>query len=330
MAGFDSIIGQEQIKEHLTGAITTGHVGHAYIINGERFSGKEYIANLFARALQCTGGGERPCGHCMSCIQADAGNQPDIIHITHEKPGTITVDDIRTQLVKDMSIRPYASKWKIYICNEAEKMNQQAQNALLKTLEEPPEYGIIVLLTTTMEAMLPTIQSRCVTLNMKPVRDTQMRAYLTGELGIAPQKADLCIAFARGNVGKARLLALSEEFDNIRHDALSLLRNIHEMDIAEASAAIRRISEYKLEITDYLDIISVWYRDVLMFKATKDGDSLIFHDEIQYIRDVAGRSTYEGIECIIEALDTACRRLKANVSFELTMELLMLTIRENS
>ncbi len=330
MAGFDTIIGQEQIKDHLAGAIASGHVGHAYLINGERFSGKEYIANLFAKALQCTGEGEKPCGCCQSCIQAAAGNQPDIIHVTHEKPMNVSVDEVREQIVSDMSVRPYASKWKIYICNEAEKMNASAQNALLKTLEEPPEYGIIILLTTSMEAMLATIQSRCVTLNMKPVRDTRMRAYLTDELGIETKKADLCIAFARGNVGKARLLALSEEFDNIRHDALSLLRNIHDMDIAEASAAIKRISEYKLEITDYLDIIAVWYRDVLMFKATKDGDSLIFHDEIQYIRDVAGRSTYEGIETIIEAIDTAGRRLRANVSFDLTMELLMLTIRENS
>ncbi len=330
MAGFDSIIGQEQIRDHLTGAIESGHVGHAYIINGERFSGKEYIANLFARALQCTGDGEKPCGKCPSCIQAADDNQPDIIHVSHEKPGSIGVDDVRDQINNNIVIKPYASPWKIYICNEAEKMTPQAQNALLKTLEEPPAYGIIMLLTTSLDAMLPTIQSRCITLNMKPVRDAQMREYLTGELGMSSEKADLCIAFARGNVGKARLLACSEEFDNVRHEALTLLRNIREMEINEVAAAIRQINEYKFDTTDYLDIISVWYRDVLLFKATRDAGGLIFHDEIQYITRVADRSTYEGIETIIDAIEKAKKRIRANVNYELTMELLMLTIQENS
>ena len=330
MAGFDTIIGQEHIVEHMKGALSSGRVSHAYLICGERSSGKEYIAKIFAQALQCQSEQDKPCGECKSCIQAEAGSHPDIIHIVHEKPATIAVDEIREQLVYDINIRPYSSKWKIYICNEAEKINTQAQNALLKTLEEPPEYGIVLLLATSAEAMLPTIRSRCVEMTMRPVRDSQMREYLTKELQMGSDKADLCIAFARGNVGKARLLALSEEFENVRHDALSLLRNIRNMEIGEVAAAIKHISEYKFETTDYLDIISVWYRDVLMFKATRDPDGLIFHDEIQYIRAVADRSTYEGIERIIEAIGTATRRLKANVSYELVMELLMLTIQENS
>jgi len=330
MAGFDNIIGQEQIKEHISNALKTGHIGHAYIIHGERSSGKEYIARLFAEALQCTGEGERPCGLCPSCMQAAGNNHPDIIYVSHEKPGSIGVDDIRLQINNDMVIKPYSSPWKIYICNEAEKMTPQAQNALLKTLEEPPAYGIIILLTTTMEALLPTIQSRCITLNMKPVKDSQMREYLTEELGMSNDKADLCVAFARGNIGKAKLLACSEEFENVRNEALALLRNIREMDIADVARAIKQINEYKFETTDYLDIISVWYRDVLLFKATKDANSLIFHDEIQYITRVADRSTYEGIETIINAIDQAKRRIRANVNFELTMELLMLTIQDNS
>ncbi|MCR5594222.1 MAG: DNA polymerase III subunit delta [Lachnospiraceae bacterium] len=330
MAGFDSIIGQEQIRDHMAGAIASGHVGHAYIINGEKSSGKEYIAGLFAKALQCTGEGEKPCCKCPSCMQAESGNQPDIIYVSHEKPGSIGVDDVRDQICNDISIRPYSSEYKIYICNEAEKMTPAAQNALLKTLEEPPAYGIIFLLTTSVDALLPTIQSRCITLNMKPVRDDQMRKYLTGELGMSSDKADMCIAFARGNVGKAKLLACSEEFDKVRTEALSLLRNIREMDIADVAGAVKQISEYKFETTDYLDIISIWYRDVLMFKATRDAGNLIFHDEIQYITRIADRSTYEGIETIIDAIEKAKSRIRANVSYDLAIELLMLTIQENS
>jgi len=330
MAGFEDIIGQEQIKEHMTKAVNEGHVSHAYLISGERYCGKEYIARLFAKALQCTGEGVKPCGLCPSCMQADSDNHPDIIHVSHEKPNSIGVDDVRVQINQDMAIKPYSSKWKIYICNEAEKMTAQAQNALLKTLEEPPAYGVIILLTTSTEAMLSTIQSRCVKLDMKSVPDALMRKYLKGELEMDSDKADLCIAFARGNVGKAKLLAKSEEFDKVRNEALSLLRNIRTLEIADVANDIKHISEYKLETNDYLDIISVWYRDVLMFKATRDVNSLIFHDELQYITKVADHSTYEGIETIIGAIDQAKRRISANVNFDLVMELLMLTIRENS
>jgi len=101
------------------------------------------------------------------------------------------------------------------------------------------------------------------------------------------------------------------------------------MEIHEITKAIKKMSEYKLEINDYLDILSIWYRDALLFKATKDLNSLIFKDEIQYIKKTAARSTYEGIEVIIKALDNAKRRLSANVNFDLTMELLLLTIKEN-
>ena len=137
------------------------------------------------------------------------------------------------------------------------------------------------------------------------------------------------MAFARGNVGKARLLAKSEEFDKVKEEAITLLKNINEMELNEIVAAIKKINEYKFDVNDYMDILSIWYRDVLLFKATHDANDLIFREEIQYIRRVADKSTYEGIEKIIDALEKSKQRLSANVNFDLTMELLMLTINEN-
>ena len=107
------------------------------------------------------------------------------------------------------------------------------------------------------------------------------------------------------------------------------MKYMHEMEIQEVSQAVKRMTEYKLEINDFLDLLSVWYRDALLYKATKDVNHLIFKDEIQYIKKAATASTYEGIENVLDALDKAKKRLAANVSFELTMELLFLTIREN-
>ena len=208
-------------------------------------------------------------------------------------------------------------------------MNQQAQNALLKTLEEPPEYAVILLLTSNLNALLPTIISRCVVLNMKPVADEQIRQFLMEEMQVPDYKADICIAFARGNVGKAKALASSEEFENIKNEALSLVKNIRDMELHEIMAAIKSIGEYKLQINDYFDIMAIWYRDVLLFKATKDVNHLVFREELGAIRKCAQRSSYEGIETIVKALDAAKHRLDANVNFELVMELLFLTIQEN-
>ncbi|MBQ0043100.1 MAG: DNA polymerase III subunit [Lachnospiraceae bacterium] len=330
MANFSEIIGQEQMKEVMKKAVTSGAPSHAYIICGERSSGKEFIARLFAAALQCenhTQEGE-PCNDCHACHQAISGNHPDIIRVLHERPNTIGVDDIRSQINNDIVIKPYQGPYKIYIMNEGEKMTAQAQNALLKTLEEPPAYGIILILTSNLDNMLPTILSRCVVLNMKPAPDEEIRAYLMRELQVPDYKADVCVAFARGNVGKAKALATSEEFDNIKEDAVGLLKSIDGMDVSEIIAAVRKITEYKFNIDDYLDIIAVWYRDVLLFKATGDANHLIFKSELPFIREVADASTYEGIDNVIDAIDKAKSRLKANVNFDLTMQLLIMTIKE--
>lgn len=209
-------------------------------------------------------------------------------------------------------------------------MTAQAQNALLKTLEEPPAYAVILILTTNMDALLPTILSRCVVLNMKPVRDDLVKKYLMEELQIPDYKANVCVAFARGNLGKARQLASSEEFDHIKEEAVSMLKYVQDMEINEMLAAIKKIQEYKFDVEDYLDILAIWYRDVLLFKATNDANHLIFKEEIQYIKKCADRCAYEGIEDILKALDKAKSRLKANVNFELTMELLLMAIKENS
>lgn len=330
MAVFQDIIGQEQIKEHLQNALSTGKISHAYIINGEKSTGKEFIAKVFAMALQCEKGEIDPCQECHSCKQALTNNHPDIIRVVHEKPNTISVDDIRAQVNNDVGIKPYSGPYKVYIINEAEKMTPQAQNAILKTLEEPPAYAVILLLTSNVNSLLPTILSRCVVLNMKPVADELVKKYLMEQLQVPDYKAEVCVAFARGNIGKAKALASSEDFENVKNEALALLKYIQDMELGEIISAIKKITEYKFEINDYLDIISIWYRDALLFKATHDVNHLVFREEIQALRRTAQHSSYEGIETIIKALDTAKRRLDANVNFELTMELLMLTIQENS
>lgn len=329
MGSFKDVVGHKDIIKYIRNAVSENKVSHAYIMNGERGSGKKMLANLFATTLQCEKGGPDPCNECHSCKQAESGNHPDIIHVTHEKPNTISVEDIRTQVNNDILIKPYQGPYKIYIISEADLMTPQAQNALLKTIEEPPEYAVIFLLTENAQMLLPTITSRCVMLKLRNIKDTLIRKYLMETMRVPDYKADMCAAFAQGNMGRAIMLANSEHFNEIREEAVQLLKYIDEMDLSEVMKAIKRINAYKLEINDYLDIIMIWYRDVLIHKATQDISKVVFKDQISYIKERARKSSYEGIEKIIESLEKAKSRLKANVNFDLVMELLLLTIKEN-
>lgn len=329
MAGFSEIVGHEQMIAHLKNSIRTKKISHAYILQGPDGSGKKMLAKAFAMTLECEEQGEEPCMHCHSCIQVLNDSQPDIIFVRPEKTKNISVDDIRKQVNKDIAIKPYSSPYKIYIIDHAENLNQQAENALLKTMEEPPEYAIILLLTTNANALLPTILSRCVTLSLRAVPDDQVKEYLMQKRQISESKADLCVAFAQGVIGKALLLAESEEFSEIKEEAIQLLKRTSDIDTYEMAMAVKQIKEYDMGVNDFIDILMVWYRDELLFKATQDANRLVFKEEAMEIRRQSEKCSYSGIEEILNALEKAKVRLRANVNYDLTMELLLATIKEN-
>jgi len=327
MLYFNSIIGHEQVKQHLQTAIEQNKISHSYIINGEQGSGKKLMAAIFAETLQCEDKGINPCGLCKSCIQAESKNHPDIIWVTHEKY-SIGVDDIRSQLNNDIGIKPYSSPYKIYIIPDADKMTEQAQNALLKTIEEPPEYAIIMLLTNNMESLLPTIMSRCVTLNLKPVKAELIEKYLMERCKVPDYMARISARFSQGNVGKAIRYSSSEDFMELKDETLHILKYIDDMEIYEVVEAVRHLSEHKLEINDCIDLMQLWYRDVLMFKVTKDPNNLLFKDEYSFLSAQAKKRGYEELEDIIKAMDKAKKRLDANVNFDIAIELMLLSIKQ--
>lgn len=328
MKGFQSIVGHEEIIKHMKNSIAMGKVSHSYIFAGEKGSGKKLLARTYAMALQCESGDTEPCLKCDSCKRAISKNHPDIIYVTHEKPNTISVEEVRTQIVEDVAIKPYYGKYKIYIVPEAEKMTPQAQNAILKTIEEPPAYGIFMLLTSNAEMLLPTIQSRCVRLDVKPVSDNLVKKHLMENLHVTDYQAEVDASFAQGNIGKAEAAAQSAEFENMTANALQILKNAQDMEMSELIDFVKTMSSEKEIIYDYLDLFQMWFRDVLMFKATYEIDNLIYKQEINTIKEQARVRSYEGLEKILEAIDKAKVRLRANVNFDLVMELLFMTIRE--
>lgn len=329
---FGEIIGQETVIQHLQNALRTGSVSHAYILSGGRGSGRKMLAQSFAAALLCQDpavgedGTYEACGKCLSCLQAQSGNHPDILTLEREKAGSIGVGEIR-RLRADMQIVPYSSEHKIYIVPDAERMTQQAQNALLKTLEEPPSYGVLLLLADGVTAFLPTVLSRCITLQLRPVSAQAIEQLLTSRYDTPPEKARMCARFAGGLPGKAIRLSESEEFAAVRDRTVGLLRRIEQADAHEIAEAARE-SAAGGETDNVLDFTDSWFRDILVYKSTGDEGRLIFPEEIQYIKDAADMLSYGSLQRVARARETAGRRLKANVNTELVLEMLFLQIRQ--
>ena len=268
MFSFSEIVGHEQIKEHMQAAIRDKKPFHAYLFQGEEGVGKEALARTFAAGLQCQSEStDKPCKECVSCRQMESGNQPDVIWVTREK-ASLGVDEIREQLCNTMAIKPFSSPYKIYLVPEAEKMTEAAQNALLKTIEEPPEYGIVILMTSNISALLPTIQSRCLTVEFRPLSTAVVESFVKEHCQVPDYQARASAAFAQGNLGKAMRYAKSEDFIERKDHIISLLRHVEQMDLSEMLAVIKDLGTRKDEVRDYIDLMVLWYRDVLLFKAT--------------------------------------------------------------
>lgn len=358
------VLGQNHILKHFENAIKKGKISHAYIINGEEGTGKMRLAVEFAKALQCVennpefyadhnmqfdfgvnvtdgtvAGGTfseannrkkvtgRACNQCKSCKQTDSKNQPDIKYVTYEKSG-IGVDEIREQINDDIDIKPYSSKYKIYIVDDSEKMTVQAQNALLKTIEEPPEYAIIILLTTNAEMFLPTILSRCVLLNIRPVKEETIKNQLMSEYDVSNYEAKMAAVFSGGNPGKAIKLATSEDFKELKHQVVDMLISLEKGGMDVITSQIREAGSFKKQIDEYFSLMRIWFRDVLIYKATRNIDSLIFQDDYKLIQEMSDKTNYFDINNILKEIDYAQRRIKANVNFDVTMEVLFLAVKE--
>lgn len=363
MHSFDDIIGQKTVVEHLKKVIALRKPSHAYIFCGDEGSGKKLLADRFAAGLLCEGAPNdrkrakgtaadqtedsgadrnsmqdnsadddgRPCGSCIACMQTSSGNHPDIIYVTHEKKN-ITVGDIRTQLVRDIAVKPYSGQFKIYIVDDADKMNEEAQNALLKTLEEPPEYAVILLLARNTGAFLQTILSRCVMLRFVPLDNGIIKDYLIKRLEIPDYFAKLCAAFSNGSIGRAIKYASSEQFSAARERTLRIVKSIDKMSQADIAAELTQLNPSKagegaLPFDDYLDLFGIWFHDVLIFKATADANNVVFLNEISDIRSQASTMSYEQLSGIIEAIDRTRQRLNANVYFDVAVELLLIKLK---
>ncbi|MCT4597104.1 MAG: DNA polymerase III subunit delta' [Vallitalea sp.] len=327
MYTFNEIIGYEDIKKHLQNSIEISKISHAYIIDGQKGMGKKLLANTFAKTLQCEKKEITPCDTCTSCLTFDSFNHPDIVYVKPSKK-TIGVDDIRDQINRDINIKPYHYPYKIYIINEANTMTEQAQNALLKTIEEPPSYAVIILLSSNSNMFLPTILSRCVLLKLKPISSEKIMNYINQELNIPDYQAQLVTSFSQGIIGKAKELASSTDFFDMRENMISIVNVMLKDDEYELLNLSTKFDEYKDNIEDFLDLFLVWFRDLLIVKKIDDETYLINRDKYKTLLKQARVLSYNKISVIISNIRDAKRLLRQNSNFRLVIEMMILQTKE--
>lgn len=334
---YKDIIGQQHIKEHFQSAVVNKTISHAYIINGEKSSGKAMLARTFAMSIMCEAGGSEPCMECEACRRTANNSNPDVITLVKDpkkKSDIVGINEIRQQVIASIYDRPYNGEHKVYIIDDADKMNIQAQNAILKTLEEPPEYAVLLLLTQNVERLLPTIISRCIVLNMRPVKDSVIKQYLREKDTLLDTSIDIITAMACGNVGRAKLLYEDSSFIGFQDEIIDILIDIPKtgyrrvLSACEKFAEIKKADIYKPD--DIFELFTLWYRDILLYKATGDTDSLVFKNRATEIALQSEYFRYDALEKVIKLIDEARAKVRAFINYEATMELLLINIQEMS
>ena len=325
MYTFEEIRGNTPLVEQLRRSAASGRSSHAYLFLGGAGAGKRLIANTFAKALQCEGT-HHPCDSCKSCHAFNHGNHPDVIYFQPLKNGkTYTIEDVREQLLETVDLKPFQYEKKIYIIEKADTLNIQSQNALLKTLEEPPAHAVFLLLAERAEAFLPTILSRVVVMKIRPLSEETVAEYLM-QAGHTAEESHILSAYAQGRIGQALELVADEGFREMRQDILGKLEALPSMSEGDAYLLAKDLESYKNDLR-FLDIMELWYRDLLTAKSLREEGYLIQKDK----KDAIFRAAKEPAAALAKkaaAVRTARMRLAQNANFRLTMEVMLMDLKE--
>lgn len=248
---FENIIGNEENKELLKNIISTNNISHSYMFIGKESIGKMLFAKEFAKAVLC-GSSTRPCNKCKSCITFENSNNPDI-QIIETTGNSIKIDQIRA-LNKKIYEKPVVSNRKVYIINNSNYMTKEAQNSLLKTLEEPPEYAIIILITSNENIFLPTIRSRCVKILFRKLSNSELTIILEKKYNFS-NIPNIVFKIADGSVNEAIDLKDKEDNYNITRKIFGNLENINIVDLLSKKEEVFGNKEQIDKILNYINLI---------------------------------------------------------------------------
>ncbi|WP_027339742.1 DNA polymerase III subunit delta' [Halonatronum saccharophilum] len=321
---FNDLVGQDLAKTILKRSLKADRLSHAYLFIGESGLGKDIAAFEFSKAINCHESEDDSCGECISCRKAVNNNHPDIKEIRPEG-ASIKIDQIR-ELQQEIIYKPYESKKKVYIIYSGDKMNIQAANSLLKTLEEPPSHAIIILLADNVNKILPTIISRCQLIRFKRVSELLIKDNIISNYGLDEKKADLITALSGGRYKVALNLIEDQELLQERDRVLDLIISFKGIDKVEAFSVVQDLLDDRERISQILDQILVWYRDLLVLKLNKEVN-LVNIDYLDQLEKESNGWNIKGLEDIIKLIEETNNVIRGiNVNLQLSLEVMMLKL----
>ena len=310
----------DKIINTLISSVHKGTSSHAYIFEGPSGMYRHEAARLFANALVCEHSKSAPCGECRSCIEARAGTNPDIITVEHDKGAdgkpkkSIGAESAR-KAVSSTYIKPFNSKRKIYIIPDGENMTAEAQNTLLKTLEEPPEYVVFIIIVPSVQNLLPTVVSRAEVISFTPVSSEKIREYIKSQYPHETDRLDFLVRNSGGIPGEADKMIADKDFENIRTQALEYLPKL----ISGKSSCAFEVSDLAVKNAERInEIIDIWISYIRDITAIHCGaaDKIINSDKADILRgmcsEIDTKRCMSAVERLIESKNMLQKSVKLN------------------
>lgn len=292
---FENIIGNDKIKQVLINSVENNKISHSYLFVGIEGIGKKMIATEFSKMILCLGE-KKYCNSCKACIEFDSNNNPDFLY-TEPDGNSIKIEQIR-YIQKKIQEKPIISDKKVYIINDADKMTTEAQNCLLKTLEEPPEYATIILIGSNENAFLTTIKSRCMIMHFNKIENSKLKEYLEKKYLVENINSSMLEIF-QGSIKKANTLKDKQDQYNKIENVIENIDKANIIDILQMSDIIYKLKD---EIFDLLEYINI----VLLKRAKED---------------------YRYTECI-KIVENTKKRLKQNANYDMCIDNMLFNMWE--
>lgn len=295
---FNNLIGNDKIKSLLQKAIENNNILHTYMFLGVDGIGKFLFAKEFAKMILCSDANNKPCNKCVSCIQFDSNNNPDFTIIEPDGK-VIKIEQIRLMQEKILE-KPIGGSKKIYIIRDADKMTKESQNCLLKTLEEPPEYVVMILLVQNEGQILNTVKSRCLRISFEKISDIELKDYILKN-NILDNIDENMLKLCEGSIGKAINL---KENEILYRSLIDILENLDKLDLVEILKKAEIIYKEKENILELLDYFNV----------------IIYNIYTKRLND-------KYLNCIL-LVEEAKKRIRFNTNFDMTLDNLLITMWE--
>lgn len=322
---FNKIYGHEQVIKYFKKVVSENNLSHAIMLEGMSGTGKTLLAYELTKAIFCEEHTGDACDVCRNCVKLSHDNHPDFMII---EPDGKQIKNFQIEAFQEFSnIKPYDASHKVILIKEADKMNASSQNRMLKTLEEPPEHVIIIMITENSETFLPTITSRSQIIKLNGIHEELIVKYL-GKYDLSEEERMTIAKLSTGSIGRAEAYVNNESFSIIRKHVVEILEAVNNRDRAKLLGQLAFFNSEKDNIIEILEYMILWYRDILIYKKAKAKDVLVHIDSMDLIKKLTRNLTIKKIIQNIETIENTKMKLNQHGHFDLTIEYMLIRLLE--